>query len=203
MCVGVFNHTLLRGARAILVFVHLCSGNTFPSFSMFRVMSRYTRDSGRSYTTSYSNRWTPPTEKDPSTKGDYSGWCKRDTRSSPSEYASKHHYWDESRAQESANDTAGATAEGKDSTRGNERSTEDGVAGRDSTRTKEREDEGVCAQKGDKAFVFTREGLENCFCCSTVERRASILHTRRERMRKPKVYNLNQKAMQALDALAE
>ena len=95
------------------------------------------------------------------------------------------------------------TTEGKDSTRGNERSTEDGVAGRDSTRTKEREDEGVCAQKGDKAFVVTREMLGELLLLLN-SRKVSLNSTYKKKAdANTKVYNLNQKAMQALDVLAE
>ena len=133
MSVGFFNHTLLRCARAILVFVHSCFANTFSSFSILCEISRYVRDGGPSSTSWYSKKWAPPTEKDRSTKGSCSEWSKRDTPSTPGEYENKHHHQEDSRAQDSANDTEGATAETHDRATGNVGCTEDVV-----TTTKQR-----------------------------------------------------------------
>ena len=91
--------------------------------------------------------------KDLSTKSSFSGWRKRGTRGNSSEHEGRRTYWDDGKAQDSADNTEGVVMEGKEKTQGREKMTEeDGVAVRDSK-------ENSSEQESVKYFVVKEKRL--------------------------------------------
>ena len=159
-------------------------------------MSRYTRDSEHTSTSWYSSGWSPSTNKHQTNKSSYSGWSKRCTRGNPSEYEGRHSYWDDGEAQDSANDTEGVAVEGKEKTHRKEKETEeDGVIVRDTN-------ENASEQERAKDSWQQKETVGIAPSPQQSERSLSCTY-KKNNDANAKVYDLNQKTMQALDALAE
>ena len=136
-------------------------------------------------------------EKDQSTKSSYSGWSKRSPRGNPSEHEGRRSHWDYGKAQDFADNTEGVAVEGKDKTHGREKGTEeDGVAVRD---TKENASE----QESVKDIVATEKKLWELHRLLNNRKESSSSTYKKNTEANAKVYDLNQKTMQALDALAK
>ena len=116
MSLGVFCYTSPRLARAILDLVLLSSVLTnLPS--KFARMSRHTLESGRT------SSWY---DMQQTAKSSYSGWSRRGTRGNPAECEGRYTHWDEGRSHDSAKDTEGDAAEGRDKNRGDAGKEDDG-----------------------------------------------------------------------------
>ena len=108
-------------------------------------------DGGQSSTSWPSKKWAP-TEQGRS-KGRYSGWPKRDTRSNFGDYEDKQHHWEES-----AHDTKGVTTDVHEIV--------DVVEVEHDNSNSKASDKGAatfCAPNGEKAFAVTDEKLGDLF----------------------------------------
>ena len=162
---------------------------------MLLLMSRYTRESGHSSTSWFAKGWSPSKNKHQTTKSSDSGWSKRCTRGNPSEYEGRHSYWDVGKARDSANDTEGVAVERKEKTHGRAKGTEeDGMAVLDTK-------ENTPNQDNAKYFVATEQKLWELQRLLN-DRNGSLSSTcKKNTEANTRVYDLNQKTMQALDAL--